>query len=127
MKDATLKERVLAFKTFSLPGQPVSCHMGTSYLVNDLWQEIERLTAYNGLAHSDQEPFAWACGQNVRFEKPVEGTEIYFTALYIEPLKRVPTAWRSKENYSPDVGIWYEYYDAFREVNDTTGLTPLYE
>jgi len=41
--------------------------------------------------------------------------------------KRAPTAWRSKENYSPDVGSWFEYYDAFREVNDTTGLTPLYE
>lgn len=43
------------------------------------------------------------------------------------PPNRVPAAWRSKEQYSPDVGSWYEYYDAFREVNDITGLTPLYE
>lgn len=49
------------------------------------------------------------------------------TLLYTEPPKRVPAAWRSKEQFSPDVGSWYEYYDAFREVNDTTGLTPLYE
>ena len=40
---ADLKERVLQFKALRLPGQPISVHMGTSYLVNDLWNEIQRL------------------------------------------------------------------------------------
>lgn len=38
-----LKERVDQFNTMSLPGQPVMMHMGTSYLVNDLWREVQRL------------------------------------------------------------------------------------
>lgn len=39
----TLKERVEQFNSLSLPGQPISMHMGTSYLVNDLWWEVQRL------------------------------------------------------------------------------------
>ena len=38
-----LKERVQKFQTLSLPGQGMSMHMGTSYLVNDLWREVLRL------------------------------------------------------------------------------------
>jgi len=38
-----LKERVEAFNMMELPGQPRMMHMGTSYLVNDLWREVERL------------------------------------------------------------------------------------
>lgn len=38
-----LEERVDQFNSLSLPGQPVMMHMGTSYLVNDLWKEIKRL------------------------------------------------------------------------------------
>ena len=41
MKD--LEERVYKFQTGELPGQPMSMHMGTSYLVNDLWKEVKRL------------------------------------------------------------------------------------
>lgn len=41
--DMTLKERVDAFALMELPGQPRMMHMGTSYLVNDLWREIDRL------------------------------------------------------------------------------------
>ena len=44
-KEMTLKERVEAFATMQLPGQPPMMHMGTSYLVNDLWREIQRLNA----------------------------------------------------------------------------------
>lgn len=39
----TLKERVEQFNSLSLPGQPMTMHMGTSYLVNDLWREVQRL------------------------------------------------------------------------------------
>lgn len=38
-----LKERVDKFNGLSLPGQPMAMHMGTSYLVNDLWREVQRL------------------------------------------------------------------------------------
>jgi len=40
-----LKERAAQFRSLSLPGQPMSVHMGTAYLVNDLEAEIDRLTA----------------------------------------------------------------------------------
>jgi hypothetical protein len=39
----SLKERVNQFNTLSLPGQPSGVHMGTSYLVNDLWKKILEL------------------------------------------------------------------------------------
>lgn len=42
MKD-DLKERVDQFNALELPGQPKMMHMGTSYLVNDLWREVESL------------------------------------------------------------------------------------
>lgn len=38
-----LEERVYKFNSLSLPGQPMGMHMGTSYLVNDLWREVKRL------------------------------------------------------------------------------------
>lgn len=38
-----LAERVIQFMSLELPGQPRSMHMGTSYLVNDLWREVQRL------------------------------------------------------------------------------------
>ena len=38
-----LKKRVEQFHCLQLPGQPMAMHMGTSYLVNDLVAEIERL------------------------------------------------------------------------------------
>jgi len=38
-----LKKRVDQFNSMSLPGQPIGVHMGTMYLVNGLWREIERL------------------------------------------------------------------------------------
>jgi hypothetical protein len=42
-----LKKRVGQFNSMSLPGQPIGVHMGTMYLVNDLWREIERLREEN--------------------------------------------------------------------------------
>jgi len=45
-----LEERVYKFQTGELPGQPMSMHMGTSYLVNDLWQEIKRLRRIETIA-----------------------------------------------------------------------------
>ena len=38
-----LEKRVGQFKTLSLPDQPLCGHRGTSYLIHDLWREIERL------------------------------------------------------------------------------------
>ena len=42
-----LNERVNAFSTLSLPGQMPMMHMGTSYLVNDLWKAVRTLTTEN--------------------------------------------------------------------------------
>lgn len=38
-----LKDRVEKFQRMELPGQPVGMHMGTMYLVNDLWREVQAL------------------------------------------------------------------------------------
>ena len=38
-----LEKRVLQFNSMQLPGQPMGMHMGTSYLVNDLWREVNGL------------------------------------------------------------------------------------
>lgn len=38
-----LEERVQQFNRLALPGQPLGMHMGTSYLVDDLWREVQRL------------------------------------------------------------------------------------
>ena len=38
-----LEERVSQFEMMRLPGQPRSMHMGTSYLINDLWHEVQKL------------------------------------------------------------------------------------
>ena len=40
-----IEERYRQFQVMELPGQPRSMHMGTSYLVNDMWAEIKRLRA----------------------------------------------------------------------------------
>ena len=39
----TLEDRVLAYKCLELPGQPMSMHMGTANLINDLMEEVKRL------------------------------------------------------------------------------------
>jgi hypothetical protein len=39
-----LEKRVEQFRTLSLPGQPMSLHMGTSYLVSDLWAKVKELS-----------------------------------------------------------------------------------
>ena len=38
-----LEGRVLKFQMMELPGQPQMMHMGISYLVSDLWDEVKRL------------------------------------------------------------------------------------
>lgn len=38
-----LETRVKQFMCMELPGQSMGVHMGTSYLVNDLWAEVKRL------------------------------------------------------------------------------------
>ena len=39
----TLAERVQKFQCMELPGQPMMMHMGTSYLVGDLWRSHQEL------------------------------------------------------------------------------------
>lgn len=39
----SLEDRVMQFDTMSLPGQPMMMHMGTSYLIHDLMNEVKRL------------------------------------------------------------------------------------
>ena len=43
MRIADLEKRVWQFNTMALPGQPMVMHMGTNYLVNDLWRELKQL------------------------------------------------------------------------------------
>ncbi len=40
-----LEQRVRQFETLSLPGQSPMMHMGTAYLVSDLWREVRQLRA----------------------------------------------------------------------------------
>jgi len=40
----TLQDRVIAYNCFDLPGQPMSVHMGTSYLISDLLKAVEEIT-----------------------------------------------------------------------------------
>ena len=63
-----LEERVHKFKTLSLPGQPMSMHLGTSYLVSDLWREVQRLREQLEAAehpHSLDGAVCAACGGTV--------------------------------------------------------------
>lgn len=45
MSKEDLEKRVEQFQRLELPGQPMGMHMGTMYLVNDLWREVQRLRA----------------------------------------------------------------------------------
>lgn len=40
-----LEKRVMDFQLMRLPGQPVGVHLGTSYLVQDLWDRVCMLEA----------------------------------------------------------------------------------
>lgn len=51
----SLEDRVLKFSMLELEGQPRFMHMGTSYLVNDLWSEVRRLRAEVEGLRSDAE------------------------------------------------------------------------
>ena len=37
-----LRARVCKYNMLQLPGQPMGMHMGTAYLLNDLWSELQR-------------------------------------------------------------------------------------
>ena len=41
--DNDLNKRVEQFNRLELPGQPRFMHLGTDYLVNDLWSEVQKL------------------------------------------------------------------------------------
>ncbi len=40
---ADLEDRVKKFNLMELPGQPQGMHMGTMYLVADLWRELSEV------------------------------------------------------------------------------------
>ena len=42
-----LEKRTMDFKCLQLPGQPMMGHMGTNYLVNDLYQAMKMLDREN--------------------------------------------------------------------------------
>ena len=44
MTPTTLQDRVIAYKCFELPGQPMYTHTGTSRLISDLFIAVEALT-----------------------------------------------------------------------------------
>jgi hypothetical protein len=54
----SLEERVNLFNQMALPGQPLGMHMGTSYLVNDLARENNRLAAEIELLREALRPFS---------------------------------------------------------------------
>lgn len=54
--EMTLQQRKEAFDLMQLPGQPMMMHMGTSYLVGDLWREIQRLNAALSMTREGVEP-----------------------------------------------------------------------
>ncbi|CDO34089.1 hypothetical protein [Novosphingobium sp. KN65.2] len=43
----TLRDRVNQFQRIELPGQPMMMHMGTNYLVRDLWAAVSDLLSTN--------------------------------------------------------------------------------
>ena len=51
----SLEERIKQFEMMRLPGQPRAIHMGTSYLITDLWREVKKLRgALDGLQESKE-------------------------------------------------------------------------
>lgn len=60
-----LEKRIQQYNTMSLPGQPMGLHMGTSYLINDLWREVQRLRAQADFAHTCGE-----CGSTLELVRP---------------------------------------------------------
>jgi hypothetical protein len=51
-----LKGRVDQFHCLELPGQPMGMHMGTSYLVDDLWRAVRSLLAERDAALCGAQP-----------------------------------------------------------------------
>ena len=78
-----LRERVRAFERLELPGQPQGMHMGTSYLVSDLWQEIERLRAENDVLKAA--PESALSIEQLRAERAVGFREGYEAAMKGRP------------------------------------------
>jgi hypothetical protein len=50
-----LKRRVDQFNMLELPGQPMMMHMGTSYLVNDLWRALKERVEADAVSKPAQE------------------------------------------------------------------------
>lgn len=55
-----LEKRVQQFRCLELPGQPHGMHMGTSYLVGDLWGEVQRQREIAEADYRKWEEFAHA-------------------------------------------------------------------
>ena len=73
-----LEDRINKFHMLQLPGQPMGMHMGTSYLVNDLWHEFERVSTGADMKFEDNRvyceiPNIWSHPKKVCLR--VEGSE----------------------------------------------------
>lgn len=59
----SLEDRLRAFDLLELSGQPQGMHMGTSYLMHDLWNEIQRLEAENARLRTELAAKRERCAQ----------------------------------------------------------------
>jgi hypothetical protein len=59
-----LEKRVRQFHCLELPGQPQGMHMGTSYLVGDLWSEVQRLRELLFERGAMEDAPCFCCGYN---------------------------------------------------------------
>ncbi len=70
MTFSDLQDRVNKFSALELPGQPQGMHMGTSYLVGDLWRAVQRLEADNDKLRTDNDELCKAVEDLTRVAIP---------------------------------------------------------
>ena len=92
-EETSFEERVHQFNTLKLPGQPMSMHMGTSYLVNDLWGEVQKLRKERDQLSTDyRELSVEGSIQNyilVTIESIMEGNEVSDFALSFPIVRQI--------------------------------------
>ena len=71
-----LEEKVNQFKSLGIPGQPTGMHMGTYYLISDLWEEVKRLRClhYKASEQAVEDGTAkdWRCKNCGAFSLPAQ-------------------------------------------------------
>lgn len=100
-----LETRVQQFQCMQLPGQPLGMHMGTSYLVNDLWSEVKRLRALSRPEPTEGQfealrPFdiSWVdhpvLADCIQVDLTIEGTS-FRSCVTVGDLRRARASYRS--------------------------------